>query len=420
MAESRKRFGQPIGEQDGGSKKRFHRTDEPLLKVLIPNVIAGHLLGKGGSNLAELSNKYGGHIRLSGNKEYFPGTDERVVIINGAISEIVSLSKFIMDKTANPGREQLREGRGEMAKIVVTNDSAGLLIGKRGATMKKITDQSGAKIMIADSIGDAVHGDRVLTVRGTAEQREEAVRQIIEKIAEEPSNMMNTRTKFKDVYIPPPDADRRGGDSGGGRSGYRDGYYEERRDNEMYNDVPSRDRRDSYHNHNSGSSRDQDRDLFLSQPMRSNSSYQEYPDTSSILGLIETAAAALDKQQILSALTGASMGASTTSQSNSRRPSSNKTLPYTLELKVEVPSQKIGHLMGKGGKTVKDMVRQSNGAKFAFEDAVKHDSTQGEASTRTVTVSGTMDQVTRAFDVIHDKVDEFDQYRREVFKPREY
>ena len=50
---------------------------DPLLKVLVPNYVAGALLGKGGAMLTQLKDEYKANIRLSGGSDYYPGTEVR-------------------------------------------------------------------------------------------------------------------------------------------------------------------------------------------------------------------------------------------------------------------------------------------------------------------------------------------------------
>ena len=101
----------------------------------MPNYAAGALLGKKGSLLTELQNKCGGRIRLSGSKEFYPGTDERIVILTGEMSEIIELNNHIIDKVADdtsvrPENKSSIPGRGRLARVILTNFAAGLLIGK--------------------------------------------------------------------------------------------------------------------------------------------------------------------------------------------------------------------------------------------------------------------------------------------------
>ena len=66
-------------------EKYFHIFLEvlPLLKILIPNYAAGAIIGKGGTNIGDLQNQYGAKIRLSPSREFYPGTEERIVVLTG-------------------------------------------------------------------------------------------------------------------------------------------------------------------------------------------------------------------------------------------------------------------------------------------------------------------------------------------------
>jgi len=392
--DSRKRSFSEV-ENDTDDRKRFrnNKGKEPLLKLLVPNVIAGHIIGKGGSYIGELKSKYGGHIVLSGNKEYYPGTEERIVVLTGKVTEIIDLNYYIMDNVLNTGREPLRDGRGDKTKMVVTNPSAGLIIGKGGATVKQIQEDSGVKISIADSVGNVVQGERVLTMSGTLEQRADAARQIIEKIAEEQTNMMNTILKYAAHPV---------------------GGYERRSRADYDNDRRSR---GDYNNTNT--TRNDGGNLAPH-----NQSYADSPD-SSMVGLIENVAASLDKRQILSALTGISMGGGAGAVQNT---SNNQTPPRDplksiVDLQLEVPSHMVGHLMGKGGQNVKEMVRRSGGARFAFQDAAEKESESGSrtSSVRMLKVTGNFEQVQSAYNLVHDKVEEYKQYQqRSSIRPNQF
>jgi len=375
---SRKR---PFTGFDGDevANKRALRGKEPLLKLLLPNVIAGHIIGKGGTYIGELKAKYGGHIRLSGNKEYYPGTEERVVALTGKVSEIIDLNYYIMDRVLNTGREPLREGRGEKTKMVVTNLGAGMIIGKGGVTIKQIQEDCGVKLAIADSVNELTQGERVLTMIGTLEQRAEAAKQIIGKIAEEPGNMANTNLNYGS------------GMSGGG--GVVGGGYNNSRG--AYNDT-SRDR------------------PAMQSVYGGRERAPEFSSDDQVVGMIENVAASLDKRQILSALTGAARG-SAGPVNNAPKPPRMNALKSKVELQLEVPSNMVGHLLGKGGQTVKSMVQRSKGARFAFQTA-DDKSTNDSDDIRTLTITGTFEQVESAYHLVHDSVEEFKQ----PFNPSHY
>ena len=174
---------------------------EPLLKLLVPNYAAGGLIGKGGTLITEMQNKFGGNIRLSSNREYYPGTGERVVIVTGEVNQIIDFNNHIMEKVLGDPSKQSEtsprdEGRGQKVKIVLTNAAAGLLIGRGGLTIKAIQEESKAKISICSLEVASVPGERVLTMSGSTEQRIEGCRLVIEKIASDASNMANTKLKY--------------------------------------------------------------------------------------------------------------------------------------------------------------------------------------------------------------------------------
>jgi len=198
--ESRKR---PL-EGDGGGRdaKRFNSGNEPLLKLLVPNYAAGALIGKGGALLNEIKETYGGFIRLSGGREYYPGTTERIVVITGEVNQIIDICNHVMEKVQDPGREPTMKNvsidgdRAEKVKIVLTNGASGLLIGRSGATIKAIQETSKAKVSVCMPDKASVPGERVVTVSGSADERSEACRQVIEQVASDASNMANTKTKY--------------------------------------------------------------------------------------------------------------------------------------------------------------------------------------------------------------------------------
>jgi len=191
----------------------------PLLKLLIPNYVAGALIGKGGAVMTELQNRFGGNIRLSANREFYPGTVERIVVLTGEVDQIAQFNDHIIETFQVGEREKgpKDDGRAEQVKIVLTNGAAGLLIGRAGSTIKGIQDETKAKITITNRDNSMVHGERVLTMSGSMEQRMEACRKVIETIATEPSNVRNNNLKYmggsitmtpiggNNIYSPPYD-----------------------------------------------------------------------------------------------------------------------------------------------------------------------------------------------------------------------
>lgn len=113
---------------------------EPSFKILIPNHIAGKFIGKGGINIQKLEALYDASIQVSLNKELYPGTDERIVTISANIDQIIefcdNMIETILVDRSNSERSFLCNID---FKIIITNASVGLVMGKRWFCYKNYT-----------------------------------------------------------------------------------------------------------------------------------------------------------------------------------------------------------------------------------------------------------------------------------------
>lgn len=180
---------------DGYYNKRSNGggNNKPLLKILVPNFIAGKLIGKGGSNINELQSTYSACIQLSANKEFYPGTEDRIVTVSAETEQIIRFTNYMIEHVLEE-QDSEKNSRHDV-KLVVTNVAAGLVIGKGGSTIKEIQEQSCAKINISKR-DEGVSNERVLVISGDVQQRLQACNKIIEKMAEEPDKMSSSTVKY--------------------------------------------------------------------------------------------------------------------------------------------------------------------------------------------------------------------------------
>lgn len=68
------------------------------LKLLVPSVAAGAIIGKGGETIAELQKAAGARVKMSKANDFYPGTNERVCLITGSLEGIVMIMDFITEK----------------------------------------------------------------------------------------------------------------------------------------------------------------------------------------------------------------------------------------------------------------------------------------------------------------------------------
>ena len=138
--------------------------DECALKLLVNNSDAGSVIGKGGAKIAQLQDSTGARCRLSRSGEFFPGTKKRVILLTGTLEAVTSCQAMILTQlsedailnaggTGADGREREvvpgRTAENFIAEIAVPNAGAGAIIGKGGATINDIRDQTGARLHVS-------------------------------------------------------------------------------------------------------------------------------------------------------------------------------------------------------------------------------------------------------------------------------
>ena len=61
------------------------------------------VIGKGGLTIAQIQAESAARVKLSQNREYFPGTTDRVVLIQGNFDSVTNAASMTMDKAFGGG-----------------------------------------------------------------------------------------------------------------------------------------------------------------------------------------------------------------------------------------------------------------------------------------------------------------------------
>uniref|UniRef100_A0A3B4YXF0 RNA-binding protein Nova-1-like n=1 Tax=Stegastes partitus TaxID=144197 RepID=A0A3B4YXF0_9TELE len=192
------------------------KEGEYFLKVLIPSYAAGSIIGKGGQTIVQLQKETGATIKLSKSKDFYPGTTERVCLIQGTVEALNGVHNFIAEKVREmPQSAQKPEpvsilqpqttvnpDRVKQAKLIVPNSTAGLIIGKGGATVKAVMEQSGAWVQLSQKPEGINLQERVVTISGEPEQNRKAVEIIVQKIQEDPQSSSCLNISYSNVSGP--------------------------------------------------------------------------------------------------------------------------------------------------------------------------------------------------------------------------
>ncbi|TYJ36546.1 hypothetical protein E1A91_A05G313700v1 [Gossypium mustelinum] len=157
-------------------------------RFLVSNAAAGSVIGKGGLTITEFQSKSGARIQLSRNHEFFPGTSDRIIMVSGAIDDILKAVELILAKLLDELNIKDNDDVEPRTKVrlIVSNSSCGSIIGKGGATIKSFIEgsQAGIKISPQDNNFYGLN-DRLVTVTGTLDEQLRAIDLILSKLCED-------------------------------------------------------------------------------------------------------------------------------------------------------------------------------------------------------------------------------------------
>lgn len=213
-SDSRKR---PLDSESesGISKKSLQRmdctgTENIYLKVLVPSVAAGAIIGKGGETITQIQKDTGANIKMSKSNDYYPGTTERVCLITGSPEAVRTVHNFVMEKirdkpdqgSRNESDGSRHQERHKQVKILVPNSTAGMIIGKAGNYISQIKEDSSAYVQISQKSKEMNLPERCVTVAGDLSQVKKAVEMILQKIIDDPQSGSCPNISYADYRGP--------------------------------------------------------------------------------------------------------------------------------------------------------------------------------------------------------------------------
>lgn len=118
---------------------------------------------------------------------------------------------FIMDKIREKpdqtpklteSETKQAQERDKQVKILVPNSTAGMIIGKAGAYIKQIKEESGSYVQISQKPKDITLQERCITIIGDKDNNKVACKLILAKIMEDPSSGTCLNVSYADVNGP--------------------------------------------------------------------------------------------------------------------------------------------------------------------------------------------------------------------------
>lgn len=210
-------------------KRRGYRGESPNPKpeqypcrILIPTEMIKVVLGKGGSTISSIQNSTNTKIDIHRDKGPSRGRppDDTLATIKGANEEFSKAVREIMSVVDEELQKQDYEDQRTLQLKLLAHDSlCGRIIGKNGHNLKQVRSETGARLIISNSIYDdfspygqlsSNSGERVITIEGSLDsitQAEEIVskrlRQYLErdmKNMQAQGGMMNQPSGYGPQY----------------------------------------------------------------------------------------------------------------------------------------------------------------------------------------------------------------------------
>lgn len=165
----------------------FLEKKETFAKILFPSFVAGIIIGKDGAEISHLMSSTGTTIKFSPGRELYPGSQDRVCMIIGFISNILDALKLIYQRILENERGSDSETV-KILKMLISNISSGMVIGKSGQTIKAIQQGCGVRINITNKEESRGMPERTLTISGETTNVLEAAQMILERTVHDPES----------------------------------------------------------------------------------------------------------------------------------------------------------------------------------------------------------------------------------------
>lgn len=157
------------------------------LKFLTPEVVASAVIGKGGAVIAAMRQSCQAKIGLTDHNDFYPGTDCRVLTAQANAEEsLYEVARQIIAKITECAQATPSESLGQPGELklrtLMPRAAVGGVIGKGGATVKALREQTGAKISISEAIGSGPHAEQVVAITGSQQALEYVMMEVNKQV----------------------------------------------------------------------------------------------------------------------------------------------------------------------------------------------------------------------------------------------
>lgn len=203
------------------------------LKILVSNSASGLIIGRSGKTISELQTRSQCRIKLSQGGDYYPGTSDRVCLVQGAQAHAMEAVEMVLAKLyelqsiqqlpSPPVTTGLESGETVsvpfIVRLLVPSTCCGMIIGHGGSNIKSLKEKSNVtyiqlspkehEVLVAGSVIST--SERIMTITGSNfETCATCVKIIVNDMAQNPeiSRYINMTTNYSknlvNMMSPPP------------------------------------------------------------------------------------------------------------------------------------------------------------------------------------------------------------------------
>lgn len=174
-------LGMPL-QSSQGVRPAGTDPEEIQLHFVVPERLAGAVLGKGGAQMKQTAATAECKVSMTPREA---GTERRAVVV-GTYSQCVVAQNLLQEQILEAASAAGVPAAEVSVVFMIRREAAGALIGKQGDTLKKIRDESGARIQLQRK---ALEGQRPCILSGELQQvlqAEKAIYEVVKEIPVEP------------------------------------------------------------------------------------------------------------------------------------------------------------------------------------------------------------------------------------------
>lgn len=171
-------------------------NETTILRLLVPNVQIGSLIGTGGTRIQEFQRTCNVNVIVS--KSFLPNSNERLVELQGAVDNLYDVLRLILKcihgqssssddlqlYSPHTGARRQLSNPGRLSEtLLFSNSIVGALIGKNGSRIQGVRKVSGAAVAISEE--DLLSDERYFTISGSPRAIDKAKSLILHNLERE-------------------------------------------------------------------------------------------------------------------------------------------------------------------------------------------------------------------------------------------